>query len=185
MNILSYAILGLIDKERITGYDLTKRFNASVADFWSANQSQIYPELKKLVQARLIEYEVVIQGEVLEKKLYSITAEGKEVLKKWMLEEDPALPQSKDVFKLRIYLAEQLTKEQLLDKLLKRQQQCVNLLNRYQSKFKDYTDLPVPPVQLGDYILLKGAMAQLEAQLGWLEESINYIETLPNGQTEK
>ena len=55
MNILSYAILGLIDKERITGYDLTKRFNASVADFWSANQSQIYPELKKLVQPELVQ----------------------------------------------------------------------------------------------------------------------------------
>lgn len=37
VNILSYAILGLINKEKITGYDLTKIFNDSVADFWSAN----------------------------------------------------------------------------------------------------------------------------------------------------
>ncbi|SDF47712.1 PadR family transcriptional regulator [Sporomusa acidovorans] len=178
MNILSYAILGLINKEKLTGYDLTKIFNDSVADFWSANQSQIYPELKKLVQAGLIEYEVVIQGEILEKKLYSITPEGKTTLKKWILEDDPVLPQSKDIFKLRIYFAEHLNKEQLLGKLTKRQQKCTNLLKRYQIKFNDYQNIPVPPIKLGDYILLKGAMAQLEAQLVWLDESIDYINSI-------
>lgn len=177
MNVLSYAILGLIDKEKITGYDLTKMFNDSVADFWSANQSQIYPELKKLVQAGLIEYEVVIQGEVLEKKLYSITQEGKAALMKWLLEEEPPLPQSKDIFKLRVYFAEHLSKEELLAKLTDRRQKCTDLLNRYQCKIEDYRDTPVPPRKLGDYILLKGAMAQLKAQLAWLEESIDYINT--------
>jgi DNA-binding PadR family transcriptional regulator len=180
MNILSYAILGLIDKGKITGYDLTKIFNDSVADFWSANQSQIYPELKKLVQSGLIEYEVVIQGEVLEKKLYSITAQGRAELKRWMLEDDPSLPQSKDIFKLRMYFAEHLSKEQLLEKLLSRQKKCNNLLKRYQAKFKEYQGMPVTPEKLGDYLLLKGAIAQLEAQLVWLGESIDYINSKLN-----
>lgn len=179
MNVLSYAILGLIDKGKVTGYDLTKIFNDSVADFWSANQSQIYPELKKLVQAGLIEYEVVIQGEVLEKKLYSITLQGKAELKKWILEDDPPLPQSKDIFKLRMYFAEHLSKEQLLEKLQKRQKICNNLLKRYQAKVDEYQDMPVPHEKLGDYILLKGAIAQLEAQLAWLGESMDYMSSIP------
>ncbi len=175
MNVLGYAILGLIDKGEVTGYDLTKIFNDSVADFWSANQSQIYPELKKLVQAGLIEYEVVIQGEVLEKKLYSITSQGKAELKKWIMEDEPPLSQSKDIFKLRIYFAEHLSTEQLLEKLKSRQKRCNSLLIRYKTKKNNYQDIPIPPEKLGDYILLKGAMMQLKAQLAWLDESINYI----------
>ncbi len=175
MNVLSYAILGLINKGEITGYDLTKIFTDSVADFWSANQSQIYPELKKLVQAGLIEYQVVIQGEVLEKKLYSITPQGQAELKSWLLEEEPPLPQSKDIFKLRIYFAEHLTQEQLLDKLRQREKKCAALLARYHAKIAEYPETALPPEKLGDYILLKGATRQLEAQLAWLKESMDYI----------
>jgi DNA-binding PadR family transcriptional regulator len=176
MNPLRYAILGLIDKQKITGYDLTKIFNDSVADFWNANQSQIYPELKKLVQAGLIQYEIVIQGEVLEKKLYSITKEGKEELKKWILKDEPPLPQSKDIFKLRIYFAEQLSKEQLLKKFENRQEKCQDLLRRYRTKINEYHDLEdIPPPNLGDFILLKGAIKYLESQVSWIDESITYI----------
>ncbi|MBP2656445.1 MAG: putative transcriptional regulator [Firmicutes bacterium] len=176
MNILGYAILGLIDKQNITGYDLTKIFNDSVADFWSANQSQIYPELKKLVQAGFIQYETVIQGKLLEKKLYSITGKGKEELKKWLLEDEPQLSQSKDIFKMRVYFAEHLSKEQLLIKFKARQEKCQNLLQRYRTKINEYQDLEhISPENFGDFILLKGAIKQLEAQISWLDESINYI----------
>jgi DNA-binding PadR family transcriptional regulator len=176
VNILGYAILGLIDKQNITGYDLTKIFNDSVADFWSANQSQIYPELKKLVQDGFIQYETVIQGKLLEKKLYSITNKGKEELKKWLLEDEPQLSQSKDIFKMRVYFAEHLSKEQLLIKFKTRQEKCQDLLQRYRTKINEYQNLdPIPPENFGDFILLKGAIKQLEAQISWLDESIIYI----------
>ena len=177
MNTLGYAILGLINKQNITGYDLTKIFNDSVADFWSANQSQIYPELKKLVQAGLIQYEIVIQGEVLEKKLYSITEKGKEELQLWISEDEPPLPQNKDIFKLRIYFAEHLSKEQLLKKLMRRQEKCENLLKRYRTKINEYQGISVAPEKLGDFILLKGAISHLESHISWIHESIIDIET--------
>ena len=175
MNTLGYAILGLIDKQKVTGYDLTKIFNDSVADFWNANQSQIYPELKKLAQAELIQYEVRIQGEVLEKKLYSITEKGKTALKEWMLEEEPPLPQSKDIFKLRVYFAEHLSQAEIIQKLKTRRQRCQTLLKRYKAKIAEYRDEPIPPEKLGDFLLLNGAIKQIEIQIVWLDESIVYI----------
>lgn len=178
MNTLGYAILGLISKEKMTGYDLSKVFNSTVADFWNANQSQIYPELKKLVQDELIQYEVIVQGEFLEKKVYSITKKGKSTLLKWLSEEEPPIPQSKDIFKLRIYFAEHLDKENLLQKLETRRQMCENLLERYQVKSLEYQNLEhIASTQLGDFLLLKGAIIQLKAQLSWLDESIHYIQS--------
>ena len=176
MNTLAYAILGLIDKDKVTGYDLTKIFNDSVADFWSAKQSQIYTELKKLVDAALIEYEVVIQGEVLEKKVYSITTKGKEELAAWMHEDEPPLSQSKDIFKLRLYFSEQLTSQELCGKFEKQLEKCQLLLTRYTIKFNEYDSSDIPTAKIGDYLLLNGAIAHLRTQIEWLNESLAYIQ---------
>lgn len=74
--ILKYAILGLIHKEEMSGYDITSQFKKEIGQFWSAKHSQIYPELKRLTEEELIEYRTSITGAKLEKKLYCITPKG-------------------------------------------------------------------------------------------------------------
>lgn len=68
MRVLKYAILGLLDKGSLSGYDMTSYFKAEIGQFWSAKHSQIYPELKKLTDEGFIEFETVIQGAKLEKR---------------------------------------------------------------------------------------------------------------------
>ena len=51
------------------GYELSSEFESALNEFWSANHSQIYPELKKLTQEGMITYEVAISGHVLQKKI--------------------------------------------------------------------------------------------------------------------
>ena len=51
MGTLRYAILGLLNRKAMTGYDLSKEFQTSLAEFWHAKHSQIYPELKTLAGA--------------------------------------------------------------------------------------------------------------------------------------
>lgn len=46
MRTLKYAILGLLNKEPMTGYDIGKEFSKDLGEFWTAKHSQIYPELK-------------------------------------------------------------------------------------------------------------------------------------------
>ena len=72
MRTLKYAILGLLNRKPMTGYDISKEFNFQLAEFWSAKHSQIYPELKKLVSEELIIFKIEISGDVLEKKVYYI-----------------------------------------------------------------------------------------------------------------
>ena len=45
---LRYALLALLTVEPMTGYDLSKRFESSVAYVWHAPDSQIYPELRRM-----------------------------------------------------------------------------------------------------------------------------------------
>lgn len=66
MGTLKYAILGLLNRNEMTGYELSKEFETTLFEFWNAKHSQIYPELKSLNAEGLIQYRVEITGNVLE-----------------------------------------------------------------------------------------------------------------------
>lgn len=83
---LRFAILGLLSRESLTGYDLTKRFDTTIAFFWSAKHSQIYPELAALTKEGLVTFEVVTQTSKPNKKVYTITDEGRAELARWIAE---------------------------------------------------------------------------------------------------
>ena len=83
---LRYAILGLLSRESMTGYDLTKRFDTTIGFFWSAKHSQIYPELAALTKEGLVTFEVVTQTSKPNKKVYTITDAGRENLAHWVAE---------------------------------------------------------------------------------------------------
>jgi PadR family transcriptional regulator, regulatory protein AphA len=80
---LKFAILGYLSSAPGSGYDLTQQLHGGLGWFWSASHSQIYPELKRLEDAGLVESEPTTVGEKLEKRIYSITDEGRRVLTAW------------------------------------------------------------------------------------------------------
>ena len=78
---LRYATLGLLAQHSGSGYDLLKRFEISMANVWSATQSQLYGELNKLADADLIQVtDIGPRG----RKEYRITAAGRAELVRWI-----------------------------------------------------------------------------------------------------
>jgi Predicted transcriptional regulators len=125
MRTLKYAILGLLNRRPMTGYDIGKEFNFQLAEFWSAKHSQIYPELKKLVDEQLIVFDIEISGDVLEKKVYKITEKGKKDFLKWLKKDEPMEQTPKNIFRLRMYFSNNLdinTRIHLLSQQLEQHQ---------------------------------------------------------------
>jgi PadR family transcriptional regulator, regulatory protein AphA len=81
---LRNALLALLTVEPMTGYDLAKRFGSSVGNVWHAPDSQIYPELRRMLQDRLLEAEEVPWGTKGRKIEYTITEHGREAFRAWM-----------------------------------------------------------------------------------------------------
>lgn len=81
---LDYAILGYLNYHPYTGYDLKKVLDISVNHFWSADQSQIYRTLKRLMQEGRVRMEKVEQTSRPDRKLYSITPGGRSSLLAWL-----------------------------------------------------------------------------------------------------
>ncbi|CAN5894406.1 transcriptional regulator PadR [soil metagenome] len=102
MTTLGYAILGLLSREALSGYDLMQRMKGRVGNFWSARHSQIYPELAKLEEGGYVTYNVVEQQERPDKKVYEITPAGLETLKEWV-PHPPARRPVRDELVLKAY----------------------------------------------------------------------------------
>ncbi|MDP8949764.1 MAG: PadR family transcriptional regulator [Actinomycetota bacterium] len=102
MTTLGYAILGLLAREELSGYDLASRMRARVGHFWEARHSQIYPELARLEEGGLVTHRVVEQQDRPDKKVYEITPAGLEVLKEWVTE-PPAPRPARDELVLKAY----------------------------------------------------------------------------------
>jgi DNA-binding PadR family transcriptional regulator len=97
---LRYALLALLTAQPMTGYDLAKAFHVSVGHVWHAPNSQIYPELKRMVADGLIEDEPVPWGETSTKTQYSITDKGITAFCRWM-DEPVNYPHERDPAHLR------------------------------------------------------------------------------------
>lgn len=177
MRTLKYAILGLVNRNPITGYDITKEFNKELANFWNAKHSQIYPELKKLVDEGLVKFEVVIAGESLEKKLYTITEKGRVDFKKWLLKIEDIDPTPKDKFRLRMYFSDILSKQELIFQLENQLKKRNEKLQFLKNEMDTYDGL-IPNVgshEFGDHMVLEGAILREESYIEWLNRCLNRL----------
>lgn len=102
MTTLGYAILGLLARESLSGYDVTQRMKGRVGFFWGAGHSQVYPELARLEGEGFVTHSVVEQKERPDKKVYEITERGLDALREWAVRPPPRKP-TKDELTLKAY----------------------------------------------------------------------------------
>jgi len=82
---LRYVILSLVAGKPQSGYDIVKSFDHSIGHIWQASHQQVYRELGKLAKDSWLEFEREAQTDKPDRKVYSITAEGRERLDKWLV----------------------------------------------------------------------------------------------------
>ena len=80
-----FAVLGLLRLRPMSGYDLRKEAETSVGFFWSESYGQLYPALHGLAAAGLIRRRPGNRGGR-ERRVYEITAKGREALALWRAE---------------------------------------------------------------------------------------------------
>nr|WP_239522435.1 PadR family transcriptional regulator [Geodermatophilus sabuli] len=94
------ALLALLTAKPMTGFDVMRQFDVSVGYIWHAPHTQIYPELRRLEAAGLVEGEEIARGARGKKTLYTITEAGKQQLREWLnTVEEPR--RDRDPYRLR------------------------------------------------------------------------------------
>jgi DNA-binding PadR family transcriptional regulator len=113
------ALLGLIASRPRSGYDLAKTFDLTLANVWTAQHSQIYPELAGMLREGLVR--VRAEG-TRGRKEYAITAKGKRELVRWLTESAPPTRISRNESLLRSFFLGFLSVEQA-EELLRRERE--------------------------------------------------------------
>ncbi|MFH9012010.1 PadR family transcriptional regulator [Streptomyces sp. NPDC017943] len=78
---LKYAVLAALLEGEASGYELSKLFDVSLANFWAATPQQLYRELERLAQDGLIQARVVRQERRPDKRMFTLTEEGRRDLR--------------------------------------------------------------------------------------------------------
>lgn len=99
-----FVILGMLQFEPMSGYQIRQDIKRDLDGFWSESDGQLYPALKRLLEAKEIELLDIPQESSRAKKVYKITDSGMVRLRRWL-----AQPVSTDTirneFCLKIFFA--------------------------------------------------------------------------------
>jgi len=179
---LPHAILGFLREQPLTGYELkTRRFDVSVANFWPADQAQIYRTLDRLEEQGWATSEVEIQRERPNRRVYRITEAGRVELARWLAAPLP-LPVHREPFLVQLYFAAQLPDATILA-LLEGQ------VEAHQAQLRAYEEVPLPPLDSPDAgralalerLTLELGLRSERMYLDWLRDAIEYARRLPEG----
>jgi PadR family transcriptional regulator AphA len=92
ISLLGYAILSLLARLPLSGYDLAREMKKSHSFFFGQAQlSQIYPELARLEAVELVASQIIEQRGRPARKVYSILPLGRQQLERWVVSSTPFL----------------------------------------------------------------------------------------------
>jgi PadR family transcriptional regulator AphA len=99
----AYVVLGMLRHEPRTGYEIKAIVDNSTRFFWTASYGQIYPELRRLEQAGLVEGRSEPRGGR-KRTVYELTDAGRDELRRW-LEAGVEVFETRDEGLLKLFFA--------------------------------------------------------------------------------
>ena len=102
-NGLREAVLGLLAIRPMSGYDLSRSYRRALQQIWYAPLGQIYPTLRKMQRDGLLRVTVKVQRDRPNRKVYSLTSEGRTLLVMW-LSQPAVLPRMHHEFIHKLFL---------------------------------------------------------------------------------
>jgi len=81
--MIDYIVLGMVQGEALTGYDVKKWIEASIGNFYKASYGNLYPALKRLTDKEFVTKVEQSQGGRY-KKYYQATELGKKAFTEWL-----------------------------------------------------------------------------------------------------
>ena len=104
----SFIVLGLLEGDPGTPYDLKSRVAAGLGNVWSIQHAQLYSETARLAEEGLLTEERESEGR--RRKTYKITRAGKKALQEWLETPVHALPEIRDLALLKVFFGADLAK---------------------------------------------------------------------------
>jgi len=168
---LKFGVLGLLAEEPLHGYEVKNRFEAMLGGTWEVNIGQVYTTLQRLERDGLVR-PVGARGDR-GKLLYELSKPGRDALDGWLSQADSGPQQLHEDIYVKLLLATRLANG-ALNPLLGRQKRA------YLQRLRDLNRLEDRARHDGRHDLarlVRGALLHAEADLKWIDELSEEINT--------
>jgi DNA-binding PadR family transcriptional regulator len=142
LSATAYVILGMVSREPRSGYEIKALVDNTTRFFWAASYGQIYPELKRLSEARLVEGVDASRGDR-KRTVYTITADGEAELKDW-LRKPPETTEMREEGLLKLFFSGALKPAEAVETLRKMRAMRLELSEQLRSMEPEKTELEDP-----------------------------------------
>ena len=195
---LRHALLGVIKDTPLTGYDLVRHFQGTVGFLWSAPQSQIYPELRRMEAEGLVEAKVAPRGRRAQKRIYSVTDAGMAELRRWATDFMP-LPAQRDPIVLKAAFFDLAPLESVREQLRAHIAQFQWRMEQWQARADAIRErraelvevwLSRQPVEEHDNIIklkihaLEGLIGRAHAEICWARQGLDLCDEIEAGRSQ-
>lgn len=172
--------MALLARQSSSGYDLTQRMKRPIGFFWTAHQSHIYSELRRLEALGLIAHQMIEQSTRPDKKLFTITETGLSSLRNWVVAPlEPAPP--RDELALKAYTIWIADSMKAVDLFRQQEERHAARLAEYEQMLASVveenpgvSDITRP--EFGNYATLHCGIMQERASVEWCHWMVEQFE---------
>jgi DNA-binding PadR family transcriptional regulator len=177
---MRYALLCALHSGPLTGYELVQKMRRPIGYYWTAQQSQIYPELGRMTADGLIEHEAQAGPGPHDRKTHRLTDAGRAALAEWLIQPPPQRA-PRDELILKTYALAAADPKAMRDLYIGQSREHAQRLDEYLVQEAGFLergdDQPTSP-RFGAYATLRRGIAEERAWLdwcGWLIEQLSRL----------
>ncbi len=173
---LEHAILVSLAERAASGYDLARRFDASIGHFWSASHQQIYKVLGRMESDKLVSADLIAQAGRPDKKVYAITADGHTELRAWLAK--PSRPETvRSEFTVKLRALHLLDRDTFRAEVTARRAAHAQLLASYEESERRFYPAPseLPDDHVGGWLALRGGIRVERNGIEWCDEILQAL----------
>jgi DNA-binding PadR family transcriptional regulator len=174
---IKYALLGILAEKDLHGYELKSSFDEKIGDFWSLNYGQIYSTLDRLEKEELVTYDRQAQERRPDRKIFSITPQGRRELEEWLSRPVSRVRALRDEFFIKLVFMDKSNPSPILELIEKQKTLYLKHMNRLTQRKvalkKEGRGLDALTTEL----LMDAGLFHAEADIKWLTLCESKIKT--------
>lgn len=168
----SHAVLGMLSFGETSGYDLLKFVETSIGLFWTPAKSQVYAELRRLVEHGYATEREVEQTDRPDKRLYKITPAGERALGDWLADTDVEYESTRSPFLLKLFFGHRAGRETVSAQVRAARERAVAFvteLRAIEEHIKGVPEMAYP------YLTLRFGLAHAQATIDWCDQTLGHL----------
>lgn len=175
---VKYGLLGLLARQPLHGYELKRTFEQVTGGFWQLNFGQIYQTLDRLEHEGWVTHTVEQDEAAPERKVFSLTAAGREALDAWLAHPEAKVRPLRDELFIRLAVMAETDLEAKIEVLdayraahLAHMQELTRAKHDLQERVPDGIET----------LLLDAAIFHADADLRWLDHCESVLRAAARG----